>query len=79
MIFKMRKRFKESGNNNWATYSLISGICMVTFFILASFGFKQVTGLLNFAGLFQRLSVISGATWLATVLFFIIKKSKQIY
>ncbi len=74
-IFKIRNRFKEATNNSWATYSLLSGIGMLTFFIFAGVGFKQVTGLVEFAGVFQRLSLTIGFVWMAAISFFILKNS----
>ena len=34
-------------------------------FILAGIGFKQVEGLVDYAGIFQRLSIIIGWTWIS--------------
>ena len=76
--FKMRNRFKEFNNNKWATYTLISVIGMLTTFILAGIGFKQVSGLVDFAGVFQRLSIMFGFIWLTALSRLIIKTSKQI-
>ncbi len=76
--FKMRNRFKEFNNNKWATYTLISAIGMLTAFILAGVGFKQVPGLVVFAGAFQRLSIMFGFIWLTTLSRFIIKTSRQL-
>ncbi|MBK9732332.1 MAG: DUF998 domain-containing protein [Chitinophagaceae bacterium] len=77
-IFKMRNRFKEANNNSWAAYSFLSGIGILTFFILAGIGFKQVRGLVELAGVLQRLSIIIGCVWMAAISFLIIKSSRQI-
>jgi hypothetical protein len=37
---------------------------MLIFFILAGMGFSQVPGYSDLAGLFQRLSIVSGFGWL---------------
>jgi hypothetical membrane protein len=76
--FKMRNRFKEFNNKKWATYTLISVIGMLTCFIIAAVGFKQVSGLVEFAGVFQRLTIIFGFVWLTTLSRFFIKTSIQI-
>ncbi|MEP7144545.1 MAG: DUF998 domain-containing protein [Ferruginibacter sp.] len=62
--FVFSKRFSKTGEQGWAIYSLITGIVMFATFILAGMGFKQVTGLVDFAGLIQRLCIITGWTWI---------------
>jgi hypothetical membrane protein len=76
--FKMRNRFKEFNNKKWETYTLISVIGMLTAFILAAIGFKQVPVFVDFAGVFQRLSIIFGFIWLTSLSVFIIRTSKQV-
>jgi hypothetical membrane protein len=78
VCFKMRYRFKEFNNKKWATYTLISVIAMLITFILAGVGFKQVSGLVELAGVFQRLSILFGFVWLTTLSRLIIKTSRQI-
>ena len=65
--FKMRNRFKEFNNKKWSTYTLISVIGMLTAFVLAAIGFKQVPVFVDFAGVFQRLSIILGFIWLTSL------------
>jgi hypothetical membrane protein len=48
----------------WALYSLLSAAAFVVTFLLASAGFAQTESLVDVAGLFQRLAVIIGWTWL---------------
>jgi Na+/H+-dicarboxylate symporter len=69
----MRNRFKEFNNKKWATYTLISVIGMLTAFIIAAIGFKQIPVFVDFAGVFQRLSIIFGFVWLTTLSRLIIK------
>jgi hypothetical protein len=76
--FKMRNRFKESNNTKWTTYTLISAIGMLITFILAAIGFKQVPVFVDFAGAFQRLSIIFGFMWLVSLSAFIIRSTKQV-
>ncbi len=59
-----RRRFKMLGEKRWANYSLISGIMMPLFFILAAVGFNQVEGFAAIAGVLQRLSTIFGFIWI---------------
>lgn len=63
--FVLRRRFSEQGEKGWAAYSMWTAIGMLTLFILAGAGFKQVPVLLQFAGVFQRLSIIIGWMWIA--------------
>jgi hypothetical protein len=74
----MINRFKEFNNKKWATYTLISVKGMLTCFIIAAAGFKQVSGLVELAGIFQRLTIIFGFVWLTALSRLIIKASIQI-
>jgi hypothetical protein len=76
--FKMRNRFKEFNNKKWASYTLISAIGMLAAFILAAIGFKQAPVFVEFAGAFQRLSILFGFIWLTSLSVFIIRISKQV-
>jgi len=62
--FVFRKRFIKAGKHGWATYSAFTGFAVTVTFILASIGFKQITGFVNFAGLFQRLCILTGLAWI---------------
>lgn len=62
--FVFRRRFADIKKAGWATYSKFTGIAMPVTFILAGIGFKQFPGLVQFAGVFQRLSIIIGWTWI---------------
>jgi hypothetical protein len=75
--FKFYNRFKDYGNASWATYSLISGIGILVMFILAAIGFKQTPGFVDYAGIFQRLSIIIGCAWIALLAIHIIKTTKS--
>jgi Protein of unknown function (DUF998) len=56
--------FVRARKHGWAAYSAFSAIAMFVFFILAGMGFSQVPGYSDFAGVFQRLSIISGLGWI---------------
>lgn len=51
----------------WLVYSLLSATSYLVFFFLASAGFSQSEPWVDTAGLFQRLCVIVGWTWLVIV------------
>lgn len=62
LVFRMR--FIAAGKTGWATYSAFTGYAMILLFIIASMGFKQLPGLVNFAGVSQRLCIATGLTWI---------------
>jgi hypothetical protein len=59
------RRFALHGDRGWAIYSLVAGLGMLLMFILAGLGFNQVPGFMAIAGVYQRLSIILGFTWIA--------------
>ena len=58
-------RFARLGDPAWAVYSLLSGLLMFVTFVLAGMGFSQTPGYADFAGVYQRISIITGWTWMA--------------
>jgi len=78
VCFKFRNMFKENGNKIWATYSLISAISILIAFILAALGFRQIPIFVNIAGVFQRLCIIIGFTWMTLLAFYIIKTHRTV-
>jgi hypothetical membrane protein len=60
----LARRFLGLGETGWAVYSILSGIGMLVFFVLAGAGFNQTNGLVDYAGLYQRISVSTGVLWL---------------
>jgi hypothetical membrane protein len=63
--FVFCRRFATAGEPGWAIYSILSALGMLAAFVLASMGFTQNPGFVNFAGLFQRLSISIGLIWIA--------------
>lgn len=63
--FAFGRRFAAWGERGWATYSVITGVVFLGAFILSSAGFGQAEGVVNLAGLFQRVAVSVGFGWLA--------------
>jgi Protein of unknown function (DUF998) len=59
--------FWRRGNRGWAVYSAVSGLGMLAAFALASIGFSQRHGLVEYAGALQRISVMIGFTWLSAL------------
>ncbi len=63
--FVFSRRFARLGERGWAIYSLLAGIAMFATFVLAGMGFQQSPGFTEIAGVFQRLSIIIGFSWIA--------------
>lgn len=55
------------GRWGWAAYSVVSGVLVIVFFVLASVGFAQHPALASTAGLWQRCCLVIGFGWLAAV------------
>jgi hypothetical protein len=62
--FVFGRRFAARGERGWAIYSAATGVIFVGAFVLSSAGFGQAEGLVDLAGLFQRVAVIAGFGWL---------------
>ena len=43
---------------------MITGIAFIVMLVITSAGFAQVEGLVNYAGLFQRITLTIGWAWL---------------
>jgi hypothetical protein len=71
--FKFFKWFRNAGKKSWAVYSLLTGIMVIVTFILAGMGFKQVPLLVDIAGVFQRICIISGCLWLMMIAVFMLQ------
>ena len=52
------------GERGWVIYSALSGCFMFVAFVLAGIGFSQNPSLVNVAGVFQRLSITIGWSWM---------------
>src|SRR5262249_46267324 len=58
--------FAARTEQGWAFYSATSGVVVLIAVILANYGFPRIGGLADFSGLFQRISVVCGWTWLTS-------------
>ena len=63
--FVFGRRFAAWGERGWAIYSAVTGVVFLGAFIPSSAGFGQAEGLVNLAGLLQRVTLIAGFGWLA--------------
>jgi hypothetical protein len=62
--FVFGRWFAARKRRGWATYSVVTGVVFLGTFILFSTGFRQAEGLVDLAGLFQRVALIVGFGWL---------------
>jgi hypothetical membrane protein len=76
--FVFCRRFATSGESGWAIYSILTGLGMLLTFVLAGIGFTQNPGLVNVAGVFQRLSIIIGLIWIVLLAFRLMSKKPPI-
>jgi len=52
------------GGSQWQAYSIGTAVVLVGAFVIAAIGLGQTAGLVDVAGLFQRIAVYAGWTWL---------------
>jgi hypothetical protein len=62
--FVFARRFVGWGERGWAIYSIVTGLAFAVMFVLASAGFAQTAGLVEFGGLSQRTAITIGWSWL---------------
>jgi hypothetical membrane protein len=75
--FAFRRLFATTGQRGWALYSVFTGIAMFAAFVLAGMGFKQYRGLVNFAGVLQRLSILLSCIWITLLALHLLKTSER--
>jgi hypothetical protein len=61
------RRSWRTGQRGFARYSAVTAVTMLTTAVLSGAGFGQSPGLVPVAGLLQRISIITGLTWLTTL------------
>ena len=76
--FVFCRRFATLGERGWAVYSILTGLGMLAAFVLAAIGFSQNPSLVDFAGVFQRLSIAIGLIWIALLAFRLMSKKPLI-
>lgn len=60
-------RFARSGHRRWAAYSVANAVVFVTGIMLFGMAYEQNPTLMPIFGLLQRLTIITGWTWLAAL------------
>ena len=76
--FVFARLFNRWGERSWAIYSVVTGIAFVVLFIVTSAGFAQVEGLVDYAGLFQRITLTIGWAWLTLLAVYMLKAPPEI-
>ena len=62
--FVLARLFAAQGEHNWALYSRVTAIAFIIIYLIGMAGFLQVEGLVNYAGLYQRVSTTIGLAWM---------------
>jgi hypothetical protein len=76
--FVFARFFTRQGQRRWAIYSMITGVAFIVMFVITSAGFAQVQGLVNYAGLFQRITLTTGWAWLTLLVIYMLKTPAEV-
>ena len=75
--FVFSRWFAARGERGWAIYSAVTAVVFLGAFILSSAGFGQAEGLVDLAGLFQRVTLIAGFGWLTLLAFRFLRSPRE--
>lgn len=75
--FVVSRRFFAQPRLGWAIYSVATGVVFLVLFVLASMGFSQTAGLVEYGGLLQRLCVTVGWAWLSLLALDVLASSRR--
>jgi hypothetical membrane protein len=70
--FVFARRFMGWGRRVFAVYSASCGVVFLVAFILASVAFRQAAGLGDRAGLFQRITIGIGLSWVSVLAIYLL-------
>jgi hypothetical membrane protein len=73
--FVFARRFARWGESGWAVYSTVTGLAFAAMFVLTSAGFAQTGGLVDLAGLFQRITLTTGWAWMTLLAVHLLRAS----
>src|SRR5215216_6817877 len=76
--FVFGRWFAAREKRGWATYSIVTGVVFLGAFILSSAGFAQAEGLVDLAGLLQRVAVTVGFGWLTLLAVHLLRASTEV-
>jgi hypothetical protein len=72
--FVFRRWFVQRKAFGWATYSVINGVVLAVSFALAGAGFALAPGLVELAGLFERIAALAIWSWLFMVALHVLRR-----
>ena len=76
--FVFARRFAGWGQPGWTIYSTVTSLAFLMMFFLSNVGFSQVEGLVDLAGLFQRITLAIGWLWLTQLAVYFLRASSEI-
>ncbi|HET6596574.1 MAG TPA: DUF998 domain-containing protein [Anaerolineales bacterium] len=71
--FVMARLFDDQGGRNWAVYSKFTAVTFILVYLFAMAGFLQVPGLVNYAGVLQRISLTIILLWMTLLPIYLLK------
>ena len=75
--FVFGRWFAAWEKRGWANYSIVTGVVFLGTFILSSAGFGQAEGLVDMAGLLQRVAITVGFGWLTMLAVHLLRASSE--
>jgi hypothetical membrane protein len=76
--FVLARHFARWGERGWAIYSTLTGVTFIGAFVLTSVGFAQTEGLVDVAGLLQRITIIIGWGWLSLLAVHLLRAPSEV-
>jgi hypothetical protein len=76
--FVFARRFAEWGSRDWGIYSALSGLLFIVAFVLTSIAFNQAEALVEYGGLFQRITLVIGFGWLSLLGVHLLRTSESV-
>src|SRR5215212_11758531 len=70
--------FATREKRGWASYLIVTGVVFLGAFILSNAGFAQAEGLVDLAGLLQRVAVTVGFGWLTLLAVHLLRASTEV-
>jgi hypothetical protein len=71
--FTLARLCARNGEHTWANYSKFSAGAFLVMFVLTSTGFAQVEPLVKYAGLLQRVTLLTGFAWMTLLPIYLLK------
>lgn len=69
----LARLFAAQREHNWAIYSTVTAIAFIIIYMIGMAGFLQVDRLVNYAGLYQRISTTIGLAWMTLLPIYLLK------